>query len=138
LIALTTKRGLLVVSEAPDRPLGLEEETKLLLLFSSWLAIGGAYAVAIVVSPNLVHTLAQLALLLQLQMGVVEQDLAKSEGGLYVVAARELEEKSGEGWAGPPRIELCGCGPPLIRISIHRDSLSRQIQSNPWEQISPF
>ena len=49
-MALTTKRGLLVVSEAPERPLGLEE-TKLLLLlllllFSSWLAMGGAYAVA--------------------------------------------------------------------------------------------
>jgi hypothetical protein len=42
-----TKRDLLVVREAPDRPLGLEH-TKLLVLFISWLAMGGAYAVAIV------------------------------------------------------------------------------------------
>ena len=45
-MALTTKRGLLVVSEAPESPLGLEETKLLLLLFSSWLAMVGAYAVA--------------------------------------------------------------------------------------------
>jgi hypothetical protein len=102
LTALTTKRDLLVLREAPDRPLGLEH-TKLLVLFISWLAMGGAYAVAIV-SHSACFTRSLNSVATAAANGwMIEEDFVRSW-----VAAREEEERI---WPlllmryGP---ELCG------------------------------
>lgn len=103
LTALTTKRGLLV-SEAPDIPRGLEHTKP---LFITWLAIGGAYAVAIS-PPTLTRS---TVLCLQLQMdGCVTRRRSdqmaicfsgsKGEGKIWLLLGGPLHTRYGPALCG--------------------------------------